>query len=103
MEHEDLTAFCKAHQDLSAEALKKEVSMRVEHQRKLVEEDEHRRRRVPMPLSVLRAKGYTDAHLENVAKTCEAEFNPEIQDRVYCNCPLITFINTVIHRIIFIY
>ena len=86
MGKEDLKTFCAAHEHLKGEALTKELSLKVEHHRKLQEQEENRRTRIPQPLSVLKNKGYTDEHLKSIAEVCDSEWNPEIKDRIQYIC-----------------
>ena len=81
MGQEDLVAFCKAHQELKAEALKSKITLRIDNHKKLIEEESRLRTRTPVCLSVLKSKGYTDAHLKSIMEVCDSEWNPEIQDR----------------------
>lgn len=87
----DLKAFVKANAHLSGQALEKEIRIRVTHHKQLIEEEVAKRRRIPQPLSLLEKAGYTKEHLQNIQDTCEKEWNPEIKDRMHCNC------NVVLH------
>jgi hypothetical protein len=80
MDGADLKGFLKAHQDLSLEALKKEVSLKVAHYKKLVQEEISKNERIPLPLTLLANMGYSQEQLASIEQTCDKEWNPEIKD-----------------------
>ena len=89
MADEDLKSFVKANAHLTGAALEKLIRLKVNHIRQLREEELAKKRRVPQALSVLKQQGFTDEHLKAIEATCESEWNPEIKDRMHCNCNVV--------------